>query len=92
MVFYTGRSTGMGAYTKVFPFEGDVDVKEFNFSKTGNHWNILVEGTGVIDVVDISNSGKHRCKRVRLENDKVVETILAPEWTWWDEKCPICED
>ncbi|RLI84075.1 hypothetical protein DRP07_02215 [Archaeoglobales archaeon] len=84
-----GRNTGRGAYTSVRRVEGDVEIIETNFSRTGNHWDIIVEGTGIIDIIDISNTGKHYCRRVKIENGKETETLLKPERGYWDI-CPIC--
>ena len=85
-----GRSTKMGAHTAVVPVEGDIKIKEYNFSRTGNHWNISVQGDGIVDVIDISNSGKHHCKRLRIKDREVVETIFTPHYSRWDV-CPICK-
>ena len=94
MAKFNGRSisNGRGGYTEAYPAGGDIKVTKFDFSKTGNNWSITVKGSGFINVIHISDRGKHRCKKVRLENDEVVETILAPRRTWWDEDCPICKE
>ncbi|MCD6219198.1 hypothetical protein J7K43_02295 [Candidatus Calescamantes bacterium] len=85
-----GRNTGMGAKTFVEVVSGDVKIYEGNFSRTGNHWDITVEGTGIIDIIDISNSQKHRCRRIKIRDGEYEATILEPPNAWWDE-CPICK-
>ena len=85
-----GRNTEMGAETFVRKVSGDVKIRETNFSRTGNHWDIIINGTGVIDIVDISNTGKHRCRRIKVKDGEYEATVLAPPLGWWDE-CPICK-
>ena len=85
-----GRSTGRGAYTSARGISGDVKVTERNFSRTGNHWDIFIEGSGEVEIIDISNTGKHSCCIVRVENGEEKETILRPRSSYWDI-CPICE-
>jgi len=57
------RSTGMGARTYAEVLRQPVEIVEFNRSRRGNHWEeeISIGEGGVAFVVDISNSGKHRC-------------------------------
>lgn len=76
------RDTGMGAYTSM---RGE----EFNISRSGRHWSEAVElapGESV-DITDISNSGKHRCRRVTLTTERKFETIPMVE----DNRCLVCD-
>jgi len=57
------RRTKMGASTRTVVLREPAEVRAFNTSRTGRHWEeevVLGEG-GVVFVEDISNSGKHRC-------------------------------
>jgi len=67
-VSFSGRSTGMGAYTqyRVFSLRQKKELKPHRTvsSRTGNHWTdywFLLPGRYFISWKDISNSGKHRC-------------------------------
>ncbi|HDN17557.1 MAG TPA: hypothetical protein ENF41_00680 [Candidatus Bathyarchaeota archaeon] len=64
-------------------------IRYDNFSRSGNHWDIHVSGNGVIDIIDISNSGKHRCRRVKVAMGQLREVLLEPKSDYWDI-CPIC--
>jgi len=89
-----GRATGMGAETRVrltHEHNSNVTIKEYNFSRSGNHWDIEVEGDGIIDIIDITNSGKHGCARVQIKDGEIIKTLLAPQCSFWDTPCPICE-
>lgn len=57
------RSTGRGARTYAMVLREPATVREFNHSRTGNHWSeeITVGDGGLVFVRDISNSGKHSC-------------------------------
>jgi hypothetical protein len=60
------RQTWQGAYTSA-------DGRRINSSRTGNHWDEVIEGNkgDRFTLVDISNSGKHRCQRLEIiGNDK----------------------
>lgn len=75
------RDTGMGAYTSM-------GGEEFNISRSGRHWSEVVElapGESV-NIKDISNSGKHRCRRVTLTEGKFETTpMLEDDW------CFVCD-
>jgi len=85
-----GRSTKMGALTMAKKVEGNIKINETNFSRTGNHWDIIITGTGVVDIIDISNTQKHYCRRIKIRDNEPIETILKPEVSYWTE-CPICK-
>lgn len=81
------RSTGMGAFTSV---KSPRDAEEFDHSRTGNHWSERVwtcEGD-IIELIDISNSRKHRCKKYRVENGELKDITPQPSCGI----CPICEE
>lgn len=58
------RATAQGAFTSVVGGSEGVVVRQYDISKTGNHWLESVQWTGSdqwVLVKDVSNSGKHRC-------------------------------
>ena len=70
----SGRSTGMGAYTRhrIFSLRQRRELKPHRTesSRTGNHWTdfwYLLPGRYFVVVKDISNSGKHYCYAGYLE-------------------------
>jgi len=84
------RETRRGAYTTM-------GGKRFDFSRSGNHWQEVVEvGVGdLIEITDISNSGKHNCRRLRVTKvnaDGTVETEIAEAYDYYRDRehCPIC--
>lgn len=63
-IIIQGRSTGRGAFTSAgFP--------KVNMSKTGNHWEEVLEGEvgDEFMLTDITNSGKHECRRCRITGE-----------------------
>ncbi len=58
------RRTGSGAYTTM-------NAPAFNRSKSGKHWQEMQQITPVqhLTIIDISNSEKHNCYRVRVSED-----------------------
>jgi hypothetical protein len=57
------RATGRGASTHARVLREPATVREFNRSRSGNHWSeeVTVGEGGLVFVKDISNSGKHSC-------------------------------
>ncbi len=62
IIYVECRQTGSGAYTSV-------DGKVVQSSKTGNHWveKVVLQPGKKIPVVDVSNSGKHRCYLLSID-------------------------
>jgi len=62
-VIVSCRHTGMGARTHTEVLREPVEIRVFNRSRRGNHWEeeVSIGEGGIAFVVDISNSGKHRC-------------------------------
>jgi len=62
------RSTGRGAYTSVTEYDEAITVTKVNISKTGNHWEEIVEGPSGAEflLTDITNSGKDQSTRYCL--------------------------
>jgi len=95
------RKTKAGTMTFLVPVakeRGDVKIIIYNASRSKRHWRerlcVTPDFVGVVDHIDISNSGKHRCKRYVIEGGTIVAT-LAPGVTvfeCWDEPCPVCKD
>lgn len=58
------RSTGKGAFTDVVNASEGIIIREFDRSRTGNHWKKEIEFSSnedAVEIHDISNSGKHSC-------------------------------
>jgi len=92
------RHTGMGAKTWFIVLskeKGDVTIRMYNFSRTGNHWEEVLEVTpdfaGKVELMDVTNSGKHRCKLYIFQDGKVTG-FRAPTEEYWREPCPICKE
>jgi hypothetical protein len=66
----SGRSTGRGAFTSA-------NGRRVNVSRTGNHWQEIIEGPigQEFVITDISNSGKHFCRRVRITGDNTYDVV-----------------
>jgi len=65
------RNTGQGAYTATSELEY-AEVDQFGRSKSGNHWKekiTFLKTSSSVFVIDISNSGKHRCYRLMCNLD-----------------------
>lgn len=75
----------MGARTLVRALSPTVSIEE----RWGNtHGEAIIRGSGLIFVRDISNSGKHYCRVLEVENGKITKTI---EENPGDRYCPLCE-
>lgn len=81
------RSTKMGAYTTM-------GAEMVNQSKTGNHWTERMEvwvGKEIV-IEDISNSGKHDCRKIKvtsIEPEVLTEIVLQADRN--EAVCPICD-
>lgn len=76
------RSTGMGAFTTM-------NCPKYAISRTGNHWKerLPVEiGTEII-IKDISNSGKHYCRKVKIISVNPIEEVILEQA---DDICQFC--
>jgi len=80
LIKISGRSTGMGAITRVKWLtieKGDIFVEHTNISRSGNHWQEIVYATedasGTIYVVDISNSQKNYSYKLVVKDGKIVK-------------------
>lgn len=87
------RSTRMGALTTVRinkKIRGEAFVKRFNVSRSGHHWTealyISDDFTGVVHIIDITNSGKHHCRALVFENGREVAHYVADG----ARECPVC--
>ncbi len=87
-----GRSTGQGAHTTM-------GTPHLNVSRTGNHWEECLDLPvgGRFWIKDISGTGKHRCRWMRMATDDGINTIAmaidAPhgyEDYWPGGECPVC--
>jgi hypothetical protein len=75
------RQTKMGALTTIHG-------EKFNVSKTGNHWleRLPVKVGEEVIITDISNSGKHYCKKIRI-----IEVEPAVNWEIVEQAEPYCQ-
>lgn len=65
------RRTGSGAYTTA-------NCPKVNSSRTGNHWQEqqqLAPTDHPLLVVNITNSGKHKCFRIKVKADGSIVTL-----------------
>jgi len=69
-------------------FRGQVKVVPFNFSKTRAHWEEKLlaseDAEAIVYHVDISNSGKHYCRVLKISGTN-VEVVEEARGGW----CPI---
>lgn len=81
-VYIGCRRTGRGAYTTA---HGEVVER----SGTGNHWTekVVLSPGGKVPVTDISNTGKHRCYMLSI--DESGEEIRDHNR---EIECTICEE
>jgi len=86
-----GRSTRMGAETKLeiaVVLKGKMQVMAYNHSKSHRHWEEVLlaspDAEGIVYHVNISNSGKHYCKILKVENGE-VKVVDEAKGGW----CPI---
>jgi len=94
------RHIGMDAKTKlvvVKVLRGEAKIIRFNRSKTGNHWQETLfatpDFTGWVAEVDVSNSGKHRCKLYTIFA-ATISYVRKPSDDpneYWREPCPVCK-
>jgi len=67
---------------------GQVKVVPFNYSRTRAHWEEKLfasdDAEAIVYLIDISNSGKHRCKVLKVANLN-VEVVKEAKDGW----CPI---
>ncbi len=80
------RRTGSGAYTTM-------NCPSMNHSKSGNHWQEIqqISVNSRLLVIDISNSGKHNCFRVRVRKDGKV--VKISDNTMIDQyHCVTCDE
>jgi len=69
------RATGMGAKTFMNSLMAREGIEVFDESKRKTHWKErvwLYEGEEIA-VINISNSGKHNCYKVKLINEEFVK-------------------
>ena len=82
-----GRSTSKGAYTTM-------NGERFEFSKSGTHWmeRKPVNVGDKIYITDISNSGKHYCRIIRItEIDPEVKYEIVEQADEHTDICPVCD-
>lgn len=81
------RSTGVGALTTM-------DGEQFNASRSGNHWEEVIDvpvGERFY-VVDISGSGKHRCRWMTMTAEGAVADAGPSCLDYWPGgECPVCK-
>ena len=79
------RSTGRGAYTTM-------NGERFDISRTGNHWRerLHVETGDEIEIIDVSNSGKHNCRLVRVERVEPSVEVKVIRYFNTDGFCELC--
>ncbi len=84
-----GRYTRLGAETTAYPLTKRGHVEVIESSKSETHWLEEITGDPGFEfiVIDITNSGKHRCFRGKIGYDDSYEIIARNEDT---ANCEIC--
>lgn len=87
------RNTRRGAYTTM---DGEV----VRSSRTGNHWveRKEVDIGDIITIIDITNSGKHNCRKLEVigfdpeaPEEEKVKTKTLVKADPYGVVCPICD-
>ncbi len=73
------RSTGMGARTFARPMTDGISIRQFGWSGTGNHWREEITGTGMMVIIDVSNSGRHYCRLVETADGRERREWLSAQ-------------